>query len=113
MGIVGLYGVLEYAASQRRREIGLRMALGAEPGPLTAVLMRRGVTLAVVGVFIGVAVASATTRFLSSLLFHTSPVDPTTYVTVSLALIATAAWASYQPARRATRVSPVIAMRPE
>lgn len=113
MGIVGLYGVLAYAASRRRREIGLRMALGAEPGPLTAVLMRRGVTLAVIGVLIGVSVASLTTRFLSSLLFRTSPVDVATYVTVSVALVLTAAWASYQPARRATRVSPVIAMRPE
>jgi len=89
------------------------MALGAEPGPLTAVLMRRGLTLSLLGVVIGVAVASATTRFLSSLLFHTSPVDPATYATVSLALIATAAWASYRPARRATRVSPVIALGPD
>jgi ABC-type antimicrobial peptide transport system permease subunit len=110
---VGLYGVLEYAASQRRREIGLRIALGADPARLRRALAGRGVLLAAGGVAAGVLLALWTSRFLASLLFGTSAVDAATFVAVSLTLLATAAVASYQPARRATRVSPVVAMRPE
>jgi predicted permease len=113
LGVVGLYGVLEYAASQRRREIGLRIALGADPARLRRALAGRGMLLAAGGVAAGVVLALWTSRFLASLLFGTSAVDAATFVAVSLTLLATAAVASYQPARRATRVSPVVAMRPE
>jgi putative ABC transport system permease protein len=111
LGIVGLDGVVAYALSQRRREIGLRMALGARPGEVTWLLVRRGMTLTGIGVAAGLVMATFAARFLASLLFQTSPVDPATYLTVSAALLATAAVASVQPAWRATRICPAIAMR--
>ena len=113
LGVVGLYGVIAYSVSQRKREIGIRMALGAKNQELTGMFVRHALVLAGVGVACGVAAAPALTRMMSSLLFGVKAVDPVTYGAVSLALIATAALASYVPARRATAVNPVDSLRAE
>jgi ABC-type antimicrobial peptide transport system permease subunit len=107
LGIVGIYGVIAYAVTQRRREIGIRAALGASRRELEAMFVRRGVTLALVGVACGLAGAAALTQLMTSLLFGTSPLDPTIYVLVSLGLVSIAALASYVPARGAAQVDPV------
>jgi predicted permease len=113
LGIVGLYGVIAYSVSQRRREIGIRMALGAQNQELTRMFVRHALGLAGVGVVCGLAAAPALTRLMSSLLFGVKSVDPATYAAVSLGLIATAALASYLPARRAAGVNPVESLRAE
>jgi predicted permease len=113
LGVVGIYGVIAYAVSQRTREIGIRMALGAQRRELTAMFVRHGILLTGAGAAIGLVVAFAVTRLLSSLLFHVSPADPVTYVLVSLGLIAIAALASYLPSRRAAAVDPSEALRAE
>jgi predicted permease len=113
LGTVGLYGVIAYSVSQRTREIGIRMALGAQQKELTGMFVRQGLWLAVGGIVCGVVVAVAAMRLMSSLLFHVSPGDPVTYGAVSIALIATAALASYLPSRRAAAVDPVEALRAE
>ncbi|MGZ4816652.1 MAG: ABC transporter permease [Terriglobales bacterium] len=113
LGLVGLYGVIAYSASQRRREIGIRIALGAQRNTVTAMFVRQGLLMAGGGVACGLIVAVAATRFLRSLLFHVSPMDPLTYVGASLALCASAALASYIPSRRTATVNPVEALRAE
>jgi ABC-type antimicrobial peptide transport system permease subunit len=113
LGVVGLYGVIAYSVSQRRREIGIRMALGARHQQLTGMFVRQALTLTGVGVACGLAAGPALTRLMSSLLFGVRSVDPTTYAAVSLGLIATAALASYLPARRAASVNPVESLRAE
>jgi predicted permease len=113
LGVVGLYGVIAYSVAQRRREIGIRMALGARHQQLTGMFVRHALTLTGVGVACGLAAGPALTRLMSSLLFGVSSVDPTTYAAVSLGLIATAALASYLPARRAASVNPVESLRAE
>ena len=113
LGTVGLYGVIAYSVSQRTREIGIRMALGAEQKELTGMFVRQGLWLAAGGVACGIVVAIAAVRLMSSLLFHVSPGDPVTYGAVSIGLIATAALASYLPSRRAAAVDPVEALRAE
>jgi predicted permease len=113
LGIVGIYGVISYSVSQRTREIGIRIALGAQGGGLKAMVVRHGVLLAAVGVALGVIAAAALTRVLSSLLFEVSPVDPATYCAVSAGLLAAAAAASYIPAHRASAVNPIEALRAE
>ncbi len=100
LGLVGLYGVIAYSASQRRREIGIRIALGAQRSTITGMFVRQGLILALTGIGCGVVLAFAATRLLSSLLFHVSPMDPITYVAACLALSAAAALASYIPSRR-------------
>ena len=99
--------------TQRRREIGIRAALGASRRELEAMFVRRGLTLALAGVACGLAGAAALTRLMASLLFGTSPLDPAIYVLVSLGLVSVAALASYVPARRAARVDPVQTLRGE
>jgi ABC-type antimicrobial peptide transport system permease subunit len=111
LGIVGIYGVTAYSVTQRRREIGIRAALGAPRRALEAIFVRHGVKLAVAGVGCGLAGAWALTRVMASLLFATSPLDPTVYALVSLGLVSIAALASYVPARRATLVDPVQTLR--
>jgi predicted permease len=111
LGLVGIYGVIAYAVAQRTREIGIRVALGARPGELRSMFIRQGVGLAAIGAVCGVGVAVALTRLMSSLLFGVSPLDPVTYLAVSLVLIVAAAIASYVPARNATAVDPVKALR--
>ncbi|MGO8817359.1 MAG: ABC transporter permease [Terriglobia bacterium] len=113
LGVVGLYGVIAYSVSQRRREIGIRMALGARDTELTGMFVRHALGLAGIGVACGLAAAPALTRLMSSLLFGVKSVDLATYAAVSLGLIATAALASYLPARRAAGVNPVESLRAE
>ena len=113
IGLVGIYGVISYAVSQRRREIGIRMALGARSREVTLTFIGQGVALALIGVACGLAGAAALTRLLGSLLFDVSPLDPLTYAAVSLGLIAAAIVASYIPAVRAMGVDPSEALRSE
>lgn len=113
LGVVGIYGVIAYAVTQRTREIGIRMALGAEPARLQRMFVRQGLLLAAVGAALGLAAAVGLTRLMSSLLFKTAALDPLTYAAVSLILILAAALASYFPSRRATAVDPVEALRIE
>jgi ABC-type antimicrobial peptide transport system permease subunit len=102
LGVIGIYGVIAYAITQRRREIGIRLALGAQHAELRRKFVRHGLLLTCVGLAIGVAVSTMVTRLMTSLLFEVSPLDPLTYVTVVVLLTAAAATASYVPARRAS-----------
>ncbi|MBC8167698.1 MAG: FtsX-like permease family protein, partial [Bryobacteraceae bacterium] len=113
IGIVGLYGVISYSVSQRTREIGIRLALGAPPGDVTSTFVRHGFVLSVIGAVFGLAAALPLTRLMKSLLFNVSPADPLTYFSVSAGLIFAAMLASYLPARRAAKVDPVVALRAE
>ncbi|MBI1789509.1 MAG: ABC transporter permease [Acidobacteria bacterium] len=113
LGIVGIYGVISYSVSQRTREIGIRMALGAQRPALTGMFVRHGLKLAAIGLVFGLAAAFALTRGMSALLFGISPADPVTYFGVSLGLTIAAALASYLPSRRASAVDPVEALRAE
>jgi putative ABC transport system permease protein len=110
---VGLYGVIAYSVSQRRREIGIRMALGARHQELTTMFVSQGLLLAGIGVACGLAAASLLMRLMSSLLFGVKAVDPVTYSLVSLGMAATAGLASYLPSRRAATVDPVEVLRAE
>jgi putative ABC transport system permease protein len=110
---VGLYGVMAYSVSQRTREIGIRIALGAHRADIFKLIVGRGLVLALGGIALGLAAAVALTRFLSSLLFNVSATDPRVYLVVSLLLAAVALLACYIPARRATKVDPMIALRYE
>jgi len=113
LGLVGIYGVISYSVSQRTREIGIRLALGAREQVVQRMFVRHGLLLAGIGLVVGLAAAVALTRLMSTLLFEVSPVDPVTYGLVSLVLIVAAVLASYIPARRATMVDPVEALRAE
>jgi putative ABC transport system permease protein len=113
LGIVGLYGVIAYSASQRRREIGIRIALGAQRNNITGMFVRQGLLLTGAGVVCGLILALAVTRLLSSLLFHVSTMDPISYICAFFGLIAAAALASYLPSRRSATVNPVEALRAE
>ena len=113
LGVGGIYGVIAYSVSQRTREIGVRMALGAQTQSLTAMFVRHGLILTGIGIAFGLTAASIVMRLMSSLLFRVNPVDPLTYVAVTLGLIATAFIASYLPSRRAATVDPVDALRAE
>jgi len=113
LGVAGIYGVIAYSVSQRTREIGIRLALGARNEEVTGMFVRHGARLAALGIACGIAVALALTRLMSSMLFNVSPLDPLTYGGVSLGLAAAAVLASYLPALRATMVDPVEALRAE
>jgi len=113
LGVVGIYGVTAYSVSQRTREIGIRMALGAQQQALTGMFVRHGLLLTGIGVAAGLGVAIVVMRLMSSLLFKVSPADPVTYAAVCAGLIATTALASYLPSRRAAAVDPVEALRAE
>jgi predicted permease len=113
LGAIGLYGVIAYSVTQRTREIGIRIALGAQRKNITGMFVRQGLFLAGAGAVCGLVVALGVTRFLSSLLFHVSPVDPVTYICVCLGLAAAAMLASYIPSRRTAAVDPVEALRAE
>ena len=113
LGIIGIYGVISYAVAQRTREIGIRLALGAQKNELKWMFVRSALMLTMTGVVIGVAAAAALTQSMKSLLFGITPLDPLTYVTVPLVLGAAAVLASYLPARRAASINPVEALRVE
>jgi putative ABC transport system permease protein len=110
---IGIYGVTSYAVSQRRREMGVRMALGAKAVEVLSLILRQHLVPALIGVAIGIAGALAVSRFLESLVYGVGTTDALTFVTVGLVLLAVAALAAYIPARRATRVDPLIALRAE
>jgi putative ABC transport system permease protein len=110
---VGIYGVMAFSVSQRTREIGTRMALGSTPAQVFQLVIRDGLRLTVVGVVLGLAGAAAVARYLSSMLFEVSFVDPLTIVAMSVLLMVVALIACYIPARRATRVDPTVALRYE
>ena len=113
LGVAGIYGVISYSVSQRTREIGIRIALGAQAQAVTRMFVVHGLMLAAVGVAIGLTAAFGTMRVMSSLLFQVNPVDPLTYAMVSMALILATVLATYVPALRATAVDPVEALRSE
>jgi putative ABC transport system permease protein len=113
LSTIGLYGVIAYAVSQRTREIGIRVALGAEPNAIIALVAGAGLRLTPVGMLIGAAVAAATTRGLTSMLYGVSPGDPITFVAIAVLVGIVALVASYVPARRAMRIDPVEALRAE
>lgn len=113
IGIVGIYGVIAYMAAQRIREIGIRMALGAQIGDVRRLFLRHGLWLTATGLALGIGVAFVLTRIISSLLFGVGATDPVTYGVVSAALAAVALLATYLPAHRASRVDPIVALRSE
>ncbi len=113
LGVIGIYGVISYTVSQRKREIGIRLALGAQSADVMSMVLRQGATLAFVGVAIGVIAALALARLMTSLLFGVTAHDPLTFATVAALLISVALFACYLPARRAMKVDPMVALRYE
>ena len=111
LGAVGVYGVIAYAVGERRREIGVRIALGAEPRTVAGSVVMRGVRYAAIGVALGLVGAFAATRVMRTLLFGVSATDPATFAGLSAFLLAVAALASYLPARSAARTDPMVALR--
>jgi len=113
LAVVGLYGVKAYSVARRTREIGIRMALGAEPGRVQAMILREGVVMTLTGAGFGLLLAFGLGKLCASLLYQVSPVDPLTFVVAPATLFLTAMVACYLPARKATRVSPLTALRSE
>jgi predicted permease len=113
LGLIGIYGVIAYAVSQRTREIGIRLALGARPADVRQMFVRYGLSLCGMGIAIGVVAAAALTRVMKSLLFGVAPMDPITFAAVPIALLVATLAASYLPARRVSAVDPVKCMRAE
>jgi putative ABC transport system permease protein len=113
LAAVGIYGVMSYSVSQRTNEMGIRIALGAQPRNVLALILKQGLSLALIGMTIGIGAALALTRMMSSLLFGISPTDPFAFGAVAIALTIVALLACYIPARRATRVDPMTALRNE
>jgi putative ABC transport system permease protein len=113
IGMVGIYGVVAYAAAQRTREIGVRMALGAQIGDVRRMFLRHGLWLTTIGIAIGIGIAPMLTRVMSAFLFGVGPMDPITYAAVSAVLAGMTLVATYLPAHRASRVDPVVALRAE
>jgi len=110
---VGLYGVKSYSVARRTREIGIRMALGAEPVAVKKMILREGMAMIVTGVTLGLLLGLGLGQLVASMLYKVSPVDPVTFVTAPLVLGLVALLACYFPARRATRVNPLTALRSE
>jgi ABC-type antimicrobial peptide transport system permease subunit len=111
LGVIGIYGVISYTVSQREREIGIRLALGAQGGDVLQMVLRQGAKMALFGVAIGMAGAFGLTRLMTGLLFGVGPVDPLTFGVVAALLTVVALAACYLPARRATKVDPMVALR--
>ena len=113
LGLVGIYGVIAYIVAQRRREVGIRMALGAQSESVQKIFVSRGLVLTGIGLTVGLIAAAALMRLLSSLLFGVQPFDPITYAAVVAGLGGVALLATWLPARQATRIDPMLALRAE
>src|SRR5262245_55273525 len=113
LACIGLFGIMSYAVARRTNEIGIRMALGAERGDVLRLMMREGLTPVLIGLAIGLPAALAGARLTTSLLFGLTPADPLTITVATMLLLAVAALAGYLPARKASRVDPMIALRCE
>jgi len=113
LSALGVYGVLSYSIAQRTREIGLRLALGADQGSVLRLVVGTGARLALFGIAAGTAVALALTRMMTDLLYGVRPADPVTFAVVTIVLASTSILACYIPARRAMRVDPIVALRYE
>ena len=111
MAMVGVYGLLSHAVGQRTREIGIRVALGAQGRGIVQMVIREGLVLATIGAMLGIAGALWLSRFVASLLYGISTTDPITYIGIGIGMLAVASLASYMPARRATRVDPMETLR--
>jgi ABC-type antimicrobial peptide transport system permease subunit len=113
LAAIGIYGLMTYSVQQRTQEIGIRMALGASPGSVRKMVVLQGMRLAAIGVVIGIAAALALTRFMAGLIYGVKTWDPVVFVTIA-ALLGTVSWlATYIPARRASRVDPMVSLRYE
>ena len=113
LGLVGIYGVIAYTVSQRTREIGIRLALGAQQGDVKRMFVRSGLALVAAGIVVGLTAAALLTQAMASVLFGVDPLDPPTFAAVPLVLLAAALVASYVPARRAAAIAPVEALKAE
>jgi predicted lysophospholipase L1 biosynthesis ABC-type transport system permease subunit len=113
LACIGLYGLMSYAVARRTNEMGIRLALGAQPGAVRRMVLGEGLVLVTIGLVLGLAAAWAATRLLTGLLFGLSPGDPSTIATATVLLALVAAVAVYWPARRASRVDPLVALREE
>jgi ABC-type antimicrobial peptide transport system permease subunit len=113
LGLAGVYAVISYGVSRRVRELGMRMALGADAGQVRGLVLRQGFGLAAAGVVIGLGVTLLVTSAMSGLLFGVSATDPLTFATVAVAIFAVSFAGSYLPARRAARVDPIVVLRAE
>jgi putative ABC transport system permease protein len=113
LAVVGLYGMLAYSVTQRTREMGIRIALGALPAAVFRLVVRRGMALVAIGVILGLGGALAATRLLTTQLFAVKPTDPTVFVAVTIALLLAGLAACIIPARRATKADPILALRLE
>jgi ABC-type antimicrobial peptide transport system permease subunit len=111
LGVIGIYGVIAYAVSQQRREIGIRMALGAQAATVRTMFLRYGLVLATAGFAIGLVAAAGLSRLMATLLFGVSPLDPLSFAVATLVLLAAVIGACYFPARRATAIDPITVLR--
>jgi ABC-type antimicrobial peptide transport system permease subunit len=111
LALVGVFGVVSYIAAERTYEVGIRMALGAQGGDIRALFLRHGLALTVAGLVLGVGAARLVTPIMSALLYGVAPTDPITYASMAIVLGAVTLFATYLPARRASRVEPIIALR--
>lgn len=113
LAALGIYGVISYSVVEREREMGIRMALGARSRDVLTLVLRQAMTLVLTGILLGVAASYALTRSIAKLLYGVEAHDPSTYLAVSLLLLSIALLAAYRPARQATRVDPLVALRSE